>query len=59
MPILLTNSIDGQDLITLDRALMDPTLAALNTSNPSALPPLITAASRGLFVVSQRRAAAV
>jgi hypothetical protein len=48
MPILLTNSPDGQDLITLDRALMDPTLSALNTSNSSALPPLITAASRAI-----------
>jgi hypothetical protein len=54
MPILLTNSIDGQDLITLDRALMDPTLAALNTSNPSALPPLITAASRAIERVCKR-----
>jgi hypothetical protein len=48
MPILLTNSTPGQDLITLERALMDPTLAALNTSNSSALPPLITAASRAI-----------
>jgi hypothetical protein len=48
MPILLTNSPDGQDLITLDRALMDPTLASLNSSNASAVPPLIAAASRAI-----------
>jgi hypothetical protein len=48
MPILLTNSPDGPDLITLDRALLDPTLSALNTSNSSAVPPLITAASRAI-----------
>jgi len=48
MPILLTNSPDGQDLITLDRALLDPTIAALNASNASAVGPLITAASRAI-----------
>jgi hypothetical protein len=48
MPIFLTNSPAGQDLITLDRALFDPTIAALNASNSSAVAPLITAASRAI-----------
>ena len=48
MPLLLTNSLAGQDLITLDRALLDPTLSALNTANSAAVPPLITAASRAI-----------
>jgi hypothetical protein len=48
MPILLTNSPGGQDLITLDRALFDPTLAALNSSNAAAVAALITTASRAI-----------
>jgi hypothetical protein len=48
MPIRLTNEPAGQDLVTVDQALADPTLASINSSAPNSLPALITTASRAI-----------
>ena len=48
MSITLTSSPASADLITLARALQEPALATLNTSNAAALPPLISGASMAI-----------
>ncbi|MBV8781020.1 MAG: hypothetical protein JO353_06455, partial [Phycisphaerae bacterium] len=58
MPITLSPSSPPIDLITTSRAILEPALADLNSTSPSSLPPLISAATAAIERACKRQFAA-